>query len=162
MPIEMLRIDDRLIHGQVIVGWCPVVKPDHLILCNDEVANDEWSRQIYLDACQDYQTSICTLEETGRAVASETGRRERIFVVVESPKDVVRLLDLGLVITKVVVGGMHHQPGKRKIENYLYVDDEDCQSFRTLVERHIQIEGKDVPSCKSFDVAARLGLSKAD
>ncbi|MCG8605242.1 PTS sugar transporter subunit IIB [bacterium] len=158
----MLRIDDRLIHGQVMVGWCPVVEPDHLILCNDEVANDEWSRQIYLDASQDYQTSICTLEETVSSVQSETGRRLRLFVVVESPKDVVRLLELGLTITKVVVGGMHFQPGKRKIEDYLYVDDEDCQNFRILMEKNVQLEGKDVPTCKSFDVAARLGLLNND
>ena len=160
MPVEMLRIDDRLIHGQVVVGWCPVVKPDHLILCNDEVAQDEWSRQLYQDASPDYRTSVCGLEDTIALLKSKEAQDEKTFLVVEAPKDVLRLLDLGLNIDKVVIGGMHHQPGKRKIESFIYVDDEDCNDFQELVHRNVTLEGKDVPSCKPYHLAELLCLSK--
>ncbi len=160
MPVVMLRIDDRLIHGQVVAGWCPVVQPHHLILCNDEAAGDEWSRQIYQDASPDYRISVCGLEDTIVLLRSKEAQDEKIFLVVEAPKDVVRLLDLGLNIDKVVIGGMHHQPGKRKIESFIYVDDEDCNDFQELVHRNVTLEGRDVPTCKPYDLAELLSLSK--
>lgn len=159
MPLEMLRIDDRLIHGQVVIGWCPNIKPDRLILCDDEVAQSEWETEIYKDAGSDYQTSIYTVAETAEALKSNQFKHEKLFLIVSSPEVVVRLMDLGLKINKVVVGGMHHQPGKRKILDFVYIDDEDFECFRVLNERKVFLEAKDVPTCKSFDLAKKLDLN---
>ncbi len=159
MPLEMVRIDDRLIHGQVVVGWCPTLKPDRLILCDDEVAQSEWEAEIYKDAGSDYQTSIYTVAEAAEALQNEQFKHEKLFLIVGSPEVIIRLTDLGLKINKVIVGGMHHQPGKRKILDFIYIDDQDLECFRVLNERKVTLEAKDVPTCKSFDLAKRLGLN---
>ncbi|MCH7679742.1 PTS sugar transporter subunit IIB [candidate division KSB1 bacterium] len=159
MPLEMIRIDDRLIHGQVVVGWCPILKPDRLILCDDEVAQSDWEAEIYKDAAADYQTSIYTVAEAAAALRSEQFKNEKLFLIVGSPEVIVRLTELGLKINKVVVGGMHHQPGKRKILDFVYIDDRDLEYFRLLTERQVSLEAKDVPTCKSFDLAKKLGLN---
>jgi mannose/fructose/N-acetylgalactosamine-specific phosphotransferase system component IIB len=158
MPVVLLRIDERLIHGQVVVGWCPHVQPDHLVLCSDEVAKDDWEREIYKDAAFDYKTSICTVEETIKLLRSKKLKNKRVFVIVDSPRVAVRLLRLGLKIDKVNVGGMYCRAGKRKITPFIYVDDEDIEYFRFLKNHNVQLEGKDVPSCKSIDLAKSLGL----
>lgn len=158
MPITMLRIDDRLIHGQVVVGWCPNIQPDHLILCNDDVAKNDWDREIYKNAAFDYDTSICTVEETIKLLQSEEMANKKIFIIVDSPRVAAQLLNLGLNIDKINVGGMHYQEGKRKIAPFIYVDDEDIKYFRFLKNHNVELEGKDVPSCKSIDIAKSLDL----
>ncbi|MFQ5825232.1 MAG: PTS system mannose/fructose/N-acetylgalactosamine-transporter subunit IIB [bacterium] len=158
MAIELVRIDDRLIHGQVIVGWCPHIKPDRLILCSDEVAKNDWERAIYEDAAADYQISICTVEETAKLLRSEELEQERIFLIVDSPRIVVELLNLSVKISKVNVGGMHYDQGKRQIAPFLFVNDIDLNYFRILKNRNVVIEARDVPSCKSINVTELLGL----
>ncbi|MFQ5824637.1 MAG: PTS system mannose/fructose/N-acetylgalactosamine-transporter subunit IIB [bacterium] len=158
MPIELIRIDDRLIHGQVVIGWCPYIQPDHLVLCNDEVANNEWEREIYKEAASDYQISICSVDETVKLLQSKELKNKKIFIIVDSPGVVVQLLNLGIKIDKVNVGGMHYQAGKRKIAPFIYVDDEDITNFRFLKIHDIELEGRDVPICKSIDIAKSLGL----
>jgi mannose/fructose/N-acetylgalactosamine-specific phosphotransferase system component IIB len=159
MPIEMIRIDDRFIHGQVVVGWCPVLKPDRLILCDDGIAADAFGREVYTEAAGHYKVSICSVAATGELVKSRASENEKIMILIESPKVAIRLLQLQLDFNKVVVGGMHHQPGKRLIANYIYIDDEDLQNFRVLVQNNIVLEGRDVPSCKPIDLTKTLGLN---
>lgn len=158
MATAVLRIDDRLIHGQVVVGWCPHIQPDRLVLCSDEVAQNDWEREIYKDAASDYEISICTVEETIKLFQSEEQENKKIFIVVESPRVAAQLFNLGLNIDKVQVGGMHYQEGKRKIAPFIYVDDEDIRYFRFLKDHGVELEGQDVPGCKPVDIARSLGL----
>lgn len=158
MSIELIRIDDRLIHGQVVVGWCSYIHPDRLVLCNDEVAKSDWDREIYKEAAAGYKISICSVEETVKLLQNELMNKEKIILIVDSPRVVVQLLNLGLKIDKVNVGGMHYQEGKRKITSFLYVDDEDIKYFHILKNRNIKLEGRDVPNCKAIDIAKCLGL----
>jgi len=159
MPVEMLRIDDRFIHGQVVVGWCPHIKPDLLILCDDEIARSDWERKIYQDAGANCETRVCSVRETAQLLQSDQLRNKKLLVVVESPHVVVQLFELGVPITAVNVGGMHYEPGKRKVAPFIYVDDHDLADFQFLHDHRITLTGKDVPSCKPLDVAHLLHLS---
>jgi mannose/fructose/N-acetylgalactosamine-specific phosphotransferase system component IIB len=159
MPIEMIRIDDRFIHGQVMVGWCPVLKPDRLILCDDRIADDDFGRQIYTEAAGDYKVTISSVAGTTELIKNNVFENEKILILIESPKVATQLLELQLPFDKVNVGGMHHQPGKRLVANYIYVDDEDLKHFRTLVQHNIVLEGRDVPTCRPLDLTKTLGLN---
>lgn len=158
MSIEMVRIDDRLIHGQVVAGWCPVIHPDHLILCDDDIAGSDWESQLYRDAALDYETSVLTTGKTVELLQSHTLDSQKVFLVVASPQIVVRLLDLGLPLSRVVIGGMHFQPGKRRVNDFIFVNDEDLKSFESLLKRGVMLEAKDVPTCKPIDLLSLLGL----
>ncbi|RMF64347.1 MAG: PTS mannose/fructose/sorbose transporter subunit IIB, partial [Calditrichaeota bacterium] len=98
MPIEMVRIDDRLIHGQVLVGWCPVIRPDRLVLCDDQVAACDWERAMYEEASPDYKTSVLSVEDTAKLLQSEAAQKERIFLVVGSPQAAEALLEKGVQV----------------------------------------------------------------
>ncbi len=159
MALTMVRVDDRLIHGQVVVGWCPFIKPDKLVLCDDEIAKDEWEAEIYKDAAGEYQTCICSVEAAAELLKQAENSKERLFLLVASPHVLVQLLQLGVNFDKVVVGGMHYQSGKRKITNYVYIDDEDLKDFQFLASHKVRIEAKDLPHCKSIDLAKQLGIN---
>jgi len=158
MSIEMVRIDDRLIHGQVVAGWCPVIHPDLLILCDDDIAGSDWECQLYKEAAPEYETSICSVEKTVELLRGHELGPKKVFIVVASPQTVVRVVDLGLHLRRVVVGGMHFQPGKRRITDFIFINDEDLKSFESLLKRGVVLEAKDVPTCKPVDLPFLLGL----
>lgn len=158
MSIELVRIDDRFIHGQVVMGWCPFLKPDHIILCDDEIARSDWESQIYKEAAADYKTSVCSVQETATLVKQQALQDCKLFVIVESPAVVVQLLNLQVPIKKVNVGGMHYQPGKRKVTDFIYIDDTDLEKFRILASAGVQLLGVDVPTGKTIDLVKALHL----
>ncbi len=157
MPLVQVRIDDRLIHGQVVVGWRHVLDPQRIMLCSDEVANSDWQKTIYMSAVtNDIAASVLTLQETVAELASGLLDRERVLLLVDSPKMLVHLVDAGVPITEVNVGGMHFRAGKNQIAPFIFVDEEDVSHFRTLYERGIKLEGRDVPTRSPIDIAQAL------
>lgn len=160
MPLVMVRIDDRLIHGQVVIGWGAVLKPDRILLCSDEVANVEWQRTIYLSAVPDtIKASVMTVEETIHALKNGVFGDERVLLLVDSPQNIVALIDAEIAVDKVNVGGMHFKPGKNQISPFIFVDAADIENFKIIHQRGIRIEGRDVPTRTPMDIAQVLDLS---
>jgi mannose/fructose/N-acetylgalactosamine-specific phosphotransferase system component IIB len=161
MPLVMVRIDDRLIHGQVVLGWGPVIKPDRILLCSDEVASVEWQRTIYLSAVPvNIKASVLTLKDTISALKNNEFGNERVLLLVDTPQSVVFLVDNQIIIDKVNVGGMHFKPGKNQISPFIFVDNSDIVEFKNLHQRGIYIEGRDVPTRTPVDIAKILGFGE--
>jgi mannose/fructose/N-acetylgalactosamine-specific phosphotransferase system component IIB len=161
MTLVMVRIDDRLIHGQVVLGWGPVLKPDRILLCSDEVANVEWQRTIYLSAVPvNIKASVLTLQDTVSALKNGEFGNERVLLLVDLPQSIVFLVDNQIVIDKVNVGGMHFKPGKNQISPFIFVDNTDIDVFKILHQRGIHIEGRDVPTRTPVDIVKILGLDE--
>lgn len=159
MPLVMIRIDDRLIHGQVVVGWGSVLRPDRILLSSDEVATVEWQRTIYLSAVPDYfKASVFTLEESVRALTSHEFGDEKILLLVDSPKSIVYLVEHGIDIKEVNVGGMHFKPGKNQISPFIFVDQTDIANFKILCDKGIKLEGRDVPTRSPVHICSVLGF----
>ncbi len=157
MPLVQVRIDDRLIHGQVVVGWRNVLKPERIMLCSDEVANSDWQKTIYLSAVtNDIAASVLTLQETIQFLNSKKANEERILLLVDTPKTVVDLVKAGVKIDEVNVGGMHFRPGKNQIAPFIFVDEKDIEYFRQLFAYGIKLEGRDVPTRSPIDIATVL------
>ncbi|MDZ7330570.1 MAG: PTS sugar transporter subunit IIB [candidate division KSB1 bacterium] len=161
MPLVLVRIDDRLIHGQVVVGWGLQLKPDRIVLCNDAIAESPWEREIYMgtEASAPYplKVSVLSIQETVQLIQDDEIQRERIILLVETPQDVLELAKAGLEIKKINVGGMHYRPGKRRIAPYIFVDDEDIACFKAISAMKIELEGKEVPGSKSINIIQAIG-----
>ncbi len=160
MPLVMIRIDDRLIHGQVVVGWGSVLKPDRILLCSDEVAMVEWQKTIYLSAVPEpLAASVLTLEDTVKALSSNEFGDEKVLLLVDSPKSIIYLVENGVDIKEVNVGGMHFKPGKNQISPFIFVDQEDVANFKILCDKNIKLEGRDVPTRSPVHICRVLGLT---
>ena len=158
MPLVQVRIDDRLIHGQVVVGWRSTLNPERIILCSDEVANSDWQKTIYMSAVpEDLKASVLTLNETIN-LFKDTGKNERILLLVDTPESIVALVNAGVDIKTVNVGGMHFRPGKNQIAPFIFVDENDVKNFRILYDNQIEFDGRDVPSRPSVDIAKALNF----
>lgn len=153
MPNIMLtRIDNRLIHGQVATQWTNVIGANLLLVANDKVANDKM-RQGLMDmaAPNGVATRYFTIEKTINVI-HKAADRQKIFIICETPQDVLKLVEGGVPITKLNIGNMHMAEGKRQVASVVCVDDDDVNAFRALQEKGIELEIRKVPQDPKEDV----------
>ena len=154
MSFVLVRIDDRLIHGQVVVGWARALRPDRIVLCDDEIAASDWEKDLYLNSYADVDVAldVFSTSELVRYVQSPDFAKEKVLLVVASPKVVWKLVEKGIPIKSVNVGGLHFKEKAKKIAPYIFVSEEDVLFLKKLSERGIALEGRDVPQAKALDV----------
>ena len=149
MPnILLTRIDNRLIHGQVATQWNSYVGSNLILVANDEVAGNKM-RQGLMDmaAPTGVATRYFTLQKT-IDVIDKASDRQKIFIICETPQDVLTLVEGGVSIDKVNIGNMHYAEGKRMAHSMVAVDDDDVEAFRKLKEHGVELEIRRVPNEK--------------
>ena len=156
-PFVLVRIDDRLIHGQVTVAWGTWLEPDRIVLANDEVAATPWRRELYADSdTLGAAVSVVSLADFCAAVREQRWKGERLIVVVESPTDLLALMDGRVAVPSANVGGMHFAAGKRELLPYVYVDDNDVAAMKTIASRGTGLSAQDVPQTSPVDLVPIL------
>ncbi len=162
MAFVLIRIDDRLIHGQVTVAWGMWLSPDRIILVNDGVATTPWKRELYgaTDA-MGASVSVLSIDEFAEEARAGRWDDERAIVVLESAQDLLRLIRGGIAIPEANVGGMHFSEGKRELLPYVYVDDVDETALRAIMAGGTRLEARDVPQAVSIEVAALLDRARS-
>lgn len=129
-PAAFLRIDDRLIHGQVIVGWLPEVRPDRLVVVNDKISDDIMRQELMaLSVPPEIELTFFSTADVSAAAVSE-----KSFILVVSPKDAWACLQKGIAPKRFNVGGMHSRDNKEEIFEALHVDHEDRRYFELILE----------------------------
>lgn len=148
-----LRIDDRLLHGQVLLAWASALHPERIVLASDTVAADPDRRRLYGELPHDdFAIDVCTLAEAAAALAAPG----RVFAVCASPADALRIIELGAVVATVHVGGMHRSGTKKRLLDYVYLSLEDVAALRALIDRGVRVEARDLPGSRGvvLDAAA--------
>lgn len=153
----MTRIDDRLVHAQVVVGWGRELRPGRIIVADDEVASDEWESELYMSAApSDIRISILPVRGAFEQISAGVFDSERAILLVKGPAEILRLLDMGLKIGEVNVGGMHFRDGKVKVLENIYLDDGDRMALRELVKRGITLEARALPGQEKVILNSRV------
>jgi len=163
MPVTLLRIDDRLVHGQVVEGWLKSLRVSHVVVASDAVMADETQRALYcLAVPQGIQLSCLSVSETAKAWRNGKWPDERVLVLVSNPQDVLRLLDGGAPVRSVNVGGLHFREGRVQILKAVSLDDADVAVFRTLTQRGVVLEARPLPLDEPVDMNAYLDRWQQD
>jgi mannose/fructose/N-acetylgalactosamine-specific phosphotransferase system component IIB len=155
--IVLFRVDDRLIHGQVVLGWGTVLKPDRIVLADDAVAADEWERDLYASAVPpEIKVSILALTEAAAQLKAGIFDGEKVILLVKHPASVLALMDLGLPVSEVNVGGIHYREGREKILENVYLDPSERLVMRELAKRGVTLDGRALPSSKTVTLNSRI------
>lgn len=145
--IQLFRIDDRLIHGQVVIGWTSVLNSNSILLCDDSVYENEWEKELYLSCAPDYlKITILNIAQTIDFLNSAETDLSGTIVLVNSPEVVEKLLESGIEIPKINVGGMHFREGRKGYLSYLYINDDEVESFKRCMDKGVYFECQDVPT----------------
>lgn len=155
--IAVLRIDDRLIHAQVVIGWCRVVHTDRIIVADDGVAGSEWEKSLYMNAASpDIKVSILSLVDTVDQFRGGVFDSEDVILLVKSPQSALTLIELGLDVDEVNVGGLHYGECKEKILDHVYVSTEERRALRELVKRGVTLEARALPDQEPIILNSRV------
>lgn len=152
MPnIVAARIDNRLIHGQVATQWAGVVGANLLLVANDAVAKDQFRQGLMNMAAPAYaQTRYFDINKTINVIG-KASPAQKIFLILESPQDALRLVEGGVPIETLNVGNMHMHEGKRQVATSVAVDDDDVATFKKLRDLGVNLEIQRTPNTAKED-----------
>ena len=157
MKIVLARIDDRLIHGQIATVWSKATGCQRIIVCNDEVANDE-IRKILLTqvAPPGVKAHVVGVDKAVRVYNNVKYENDKVVLLFTNPTDVLRIVEQGVHIESVNIGGMSFKGGKKQITNAISVNEEDIEAFKKLHEKGIELEIRKVASDSKQDIMPLL------
>lgn len=147
MNIVLARIDDRLIHGQVVTVWTKETRCERIIVCNDEVAGDEIRKTLLTQvAPPGMKASVVDVEKAIRVYQNPKYAETRALLLFTNPADVLRMVEKGVSIKSINIGGMSFKEGKKQITKAISIDDHDRECFQKLNELGIELEIRKVPT----------------
>ena len=140
MNISLLRIDDRLIHGQVATSWAKAVKCEAIFAISDEVAEDALRRELLLQIAPAHlKAYVIPVEKAIKVYHNPKYAGKNILWLVTKPADVVRLVEGGVKIDKVNVGGMTYKDGNKQLSDAVTVGKADVEAFKKLLDLGIDL-----------------------
>ena len=150
MPIVLTRVDDRLVHGQVVVGWGRPLDLHRIVLVDDEVRDSPWEQELYrMAAPREIAVEFRSAAEAAGHLADWEAGRERVLVLTGSIDTVQELIGrMPGVIRRLNLGGIHAGPGRRERLRYLYLSEGEIETLEALARDGLEIAAQDVPSSR--------------
>lgn len=154
MPIIFARVDDRLIHGQIVQAWLPELNVDEVLIPCPKESEARLNRGLLrLSLPYEYELTILDSPAAARR-ANESNRR--IFLLMGSLKEAADLIKDGLQIKSLNIGGMHFKDGAQKLAENVFLDNDDKRFLKLIRDLGIRIETRAVPNSPSLSVDGAL------
>ena len=161
MPLELCRIDDRLIHGQVVVGWGQPMGLGFIVLVDDEVACSDWERELYrMGVPPDMDVIFETVEGAAQRIHEFEADVRRGILLTGDVHSMKRLSSLAPSLRKVNLGGIHHRVGRAQKLRYVFLAPDEERTLQEIAAKGVSITAQDVPSARPVplpDVLAGKG-----
>lgn len=157
MGITLLRVDDRLIHGQVVEGWVPFLRVDLVVVVSDAAAADEIQTALMRMALPPaVGLLVLPVAEAAPALGSAPFAARSALVLVPGPAEALALVEKGVAVDRVNVGGLHYTVGKVQLGRALFLDEKDRLALRALAAKGVRLEGRALPADAEEDLTAAL------
>jgi D-glucosaminate PTS system EIIB component len=150
----LVRIDDRLIHGQIIAGWVKHLRFTRILILDDDVAADPFLQQVLrLAAPPDLRVDVQSITEGIRLLSQPGIDRKSTMILVKTPLAARRLFDEGLPYRALNIGGIGHKPGRKNIFKNISASLEEIAILKYLLGQGVKITLLTVPGEQSQDFA---------
>lgn len=147
MTIALARIDDRLIHGQVATVWTKESKVKRIIVVNDDVAKDKVrSTMLKSVAPLGVSAHVVDVAKMIRVYNNPEYANDRVMLLFTNPTDVLTLIEGGVPLTTINVGGISHKEGKQMVSHAVAVDQKDIDAFKSIDAKGVELEVRKVSS----------------
>lgn len=147
----LVRIDDRLIHGQVMTAWMKTLPAQEIIVVDDRVAKDEFMLFVLQNAAPK-GVKVVALSEEEAVKRLQEGLKVPSYILAKSPVSLKRLVEAGIDIKAVNIGGMGMRQGRTVIYKNVSADEEERACIREFLEKGIDVAIQIIPSEKRFEL----------
>jgi mannose/fructose/N-acetylgalactosamine-specific phosphotransferase system component IIB len=159
MPIVLFRVDERLIHGQVVVGWGGPLHADRVVVVDDEIAASPWEQELYcLGVPPEIEASFVNVAEARRLLPAWRSDSRRVVVLVRDLATTRRIAaDGALRDEEVNLGGIHHSVGRERVLPYLFLSPAERGDLRALADDGVRVSARDLPGSRRVRLDELLG-----
>lgn len=150
MKIALVRVDSRLIHGQIVEAWVPHTGASVLVVLNDAAAASARTRSI-MGMCVPKSITVIVARVADAAAVGGRADLEHLaaIVLVATPRDALAVHEAGLAFSRLNLGNLHYAPGKRQVSTSVSLDEDDRKALEALEARGVAIEAQAVPRDRS-------------
>jgi PTS system mannose-specific IIB component/fructoselysine and glucoselysine-specific PTS system IIB component len=148
MGIVLCRVDDRLVHGQVVIGWGRPLGVEFIALVDEGVAASPWEQDLYRMAVPpEIEVRFATVAEAVSQLAAWNGNAHRSLILTGDLETMAALHRAApAVVHRINLGGIHHRPGRRERLPYLYLSDDELRGLVALEAEGAEITAQDLPT----------------
>lgn len=148
--IVLSRIDDRLIHGQVTVGWSRYLNIEKIVVISDELAEDENQRSFLAMAVPENAAfDMGTVDQVAERLKDPAYTAPRTLLLAASPIEFRRLiLEKGVPLTEINVGGLRYVGGRHQVCDGIHLTDEALEDLKALHDAGVLVEVRIIPSAE--------------
>lgn len=149
MALDLYRIDDRLIHGQVVVGWGQPLDLKFIVLVDDEVAQSDWEQELYrMGVPPDMDVYFDAVTTAAANLERYQQDPRRGLLLTGDIETMARLVSATPTIDRVNLGGIHHRPGRTQRLRYVFLTPDEEGQLRELASRGLEVSAQDVPAAR--------------
>lgn len=154
--ILAVRIDNRLVHGQVGMSWANTIGANLIVVANDAVSTDPVQQSLMeMVLTESIGIRFFSIEKTINVI-DKAAPHQKIFLVIKTPQDALKLVQGGVKINKINVGNMHFSEDKKQIHKLVSVTDDDIKTFLELNKLGIELEIKGIPNENGINLMSLL------
>lgn len=151
--IVLTRVDDRLIHGEVITGWLPVTKATRIYIVDDAAAGDEFTRRVLQASAPRYlHCFVYPVEEAAVKLAAKGKPDERLMILVKTPLTLKRLMEKGIQFKEVNLGGVGPEEGRKSFFKNVFLNREEVLACEKMMGQGCEIYFQLVPDQRRYEI----------
>jgi PTS system mannose-specific IIB component/fructoselysine and glucoselysine-specific PTS system IIB component len=148
VTLVLYRIDDRLIHGQVVVGWGQPLDLEFIVLVDDTVAASDWEQELYrMGVPPEMEVYFHTVADAIAAPPKYQGDKRPGLLLTGDIPTMQKLVEARSIPT-VNVGGIHSKPGRTQRMRYVFLTQEEAQELRAIAAKGAVVTAQDVPGAR--------------
>lgn len=158
MDFSLIRVDSRLVHGQIIETWLPFLKATRIVVVNDEVAGSFFRETVIRMAVpREAEVLIYGVDEFGSSDITRQNESVKTIVLFSGVDDVARAWVAGFRFKTLNIGNLYSENCKLQCSTSVCLDDEDMAHIRFLLDSGVSVEMRSVPSDRIVDFRDLLG-----
>lgn len=148
MPIILYRIDERLLHGQVLVGWGGRLEIDFYVVVDDPLSVSAWEQELYEAALPDgTEAHFLSVKEGLDGLPALDARADSGALLTRGTEAMRALAEAGLLAAhRVDLGGLHSGPERRKALDYVYLSEREREDLIAIERRAGEVVARDLPT----------------
>lgn len=152
MDIRVIRVDDRLIHGQVVFGWTQALGIQQILVADDATATNRTQRDLLLLAVPaGVVADVLSISDAAKVVRASSSNVPTM-VLVKGPQELLALKQAGVPVTEVNVGNVHTAPGRKRLTKEVHATDEEIEIWRSLANDGVRLEALWMPGQARTDL----------
>ena len=151
--ITFARVDDRLIHGEVVTAWVPTYRINHIIIVDDTVARDPFQRRVLKTlAPRGVRVDPMNVKEAMDYLNGDNNEKERILLLTKSPTYYAKLAENGIQLPQVNLGGMGLRGDRKPFVKNVAADPSEIDAIKKLVAKEVHVFYQLVPDQRLIEI----------